>query len=87
MVEEGQDWKQVEMPPPDAAAPPAAPRAPEAATAPVVSPAAPSPVTPPKLATSGPLRLSPAARHILDTHGLEPKLATATGPRGLITKE
>ncbi|KAL3061795.1 hypothetical protein OYC64_009849 [Pagothenia borchgrevinki] len=87
MVEEGQDWKQVEMPPPDAAAPPAAPPAPEAATAPVVPPAAPSPVTPPKRATSGPLRLSPAARHILDTHGLEPKLATATGPRGLITKE
>ncbi|KAI4825685.1 hypothetical protein KUCAC02_021357 [Chaenocephalus aceratus] len=83
MVEEGQDWKQVEMPPPDAAAPPA----PEAAAAPVVPAAAPSPVTPPKRATSGPLRLSPAARHILDTHGLEPKLATATGPRGLITKE
>lgn len=33
------------------------------------------------------LRLSPAARHILDTHGLDPQLATATGPRGLITKE
>lgn len=50
MVEEGQDWKQVEMPPPDAAAPPA----PEAAAAPVVPAAAPSPVTPPKRATSGP---------------------------------
>uniref|UniRef100_A0A673GB43 Dihydrolipoamide acetyltransferase component of pyruvate dehydrogenase complex n=1 Tax=Sinocyclocheilus rhinocerous TaxID=307959 RepID=A0A673GB43_9TELE len=33
------------------------------------------------------LRLSPAARHILDTHGLDPHLAKATGPRGLITKE
>lgn len=33
------------------------------------------------------LRLSPAARHILNTHGLDPHLATATGPRGLITKE
>lgn len=33
------------------------------------------------------LRLSPAARHILDTHGIDPKLATPTGPRGLITKE
>ncbi|KAK5928264.1 hypothetical protein CgunFtcFv8_013339 [Champsocephalus gunnari] len=87
MVEEGQDWKQVEMPPPNAAAPPAAPPVPEAAAASVVPAAAPSPVTPPKRATSGPLRLSPAARHILDTHGLEPKLATATGPRGLITKE
>ncbi|XP_075998605.1 pyruvate dehydrogenase protein X component, mitochondrial [Genypterus blacodes] len=82
MVEEGQDWKQVEMPPPDAPAPSAPP---PAAAAPVAPPTAPSP--PPKLATQGPLRLSPAARHILDTHGLDPKLATPTGPRGLITKE
>ncbi|AWP08698.1 putative pyruvate dehydrogenase protein X component mitochondrial [Scophthalmus maximus] len=84
MVEEGQDWKQAEIPPPDAAAPSAAPPAKHAAAAPVVPPAAPSPPTP---ATSGPLRLSPAARNILDTHGLDPKLATPTGPRGLITKE
>ncbi|XP_062245779.1 pyruvate dehydrogenase protein X component, mitochondrial [Platichthys flesus] len=83
MVDEGQDWKQVEIPPPDAAAPPAT----QAAAAPVVAPAAPPPPPPPTPATSGPLRLSPAARHILDTHGLDPKLATATGPRGLITKE
>ncbi|XP_047452823.1 pyruvate dehydrogenase protein X component, mitochondrial [Mugil cephalus] len=83
MVEEGQDWKQVEIPPPDAAAPPAK----QAAAASAVAPAAPSPPPPPKPATSGPLRLSPAARHILGTHGLNPKLATATGPRGLITKE
>ncbi len=33
------------------------------------------------------LRLSPAARHILNTHGLDPHLVKATGPRGLITKE
>ncbi|CAB1420186.1 unnamed protein product [Pleuronectes platessa] len=83
MVDEGQDWKQVEIPPPVAAAPPAT----QAAAAPVVAPAAPPPPPPPTPATSGPLRLSPAARHILDTHGLDPKLATATGPRGLITKE
>uniref|UniRef100_A0A8C4EIQ1 Dihydrolipoamide acetyltransferase component of pyruvate dehydrogenase complex n=1 Tax=Dicentrarchus labrax TaxID=13489 RepID=A0A8C4EIQ1_DICLA len=69
MVEEGQDWKQVEIPPPEAAAPSAASPATHAAAAPVV------------------LRLSPAARHILDTNGLDPKLATPTGPRGLITKE
>lgn len=89
MVEEGQDWKQVEIPPPEAAAPSTAPPAPEAAAAPAVAPAAaPSqPSPPPPAATSGPLRLSPAARHILDTHGLNPKLATPTGPRGLITKE
>lgn len=49
MVEEGQDWKQVEIPPPEAAAP----SAPEAA-APTVPPAAPSAPPPPKPATSGP---------------------------------
>lgn len=42
MVEEGQDWKQVEIPPPDATAPPAAP---------VVSSGTPSPAPPPKPAT------------------------------------
>ncbi len=54
MVEEGQDWKQVEIPPPDAPAPSAAPPATHAAAAPVVPPAAPSPPLPPKPATSGP---------------------------------
>ncbi|KAA8590482.1 hypothetical protein FQN60_014416 [Etheostoma spectabile] len=87
MVEEGQDWKQVEIPAPDAAAPSASPPATDAAAAPVMPPPAAFPATPPKPVTSGPLRLSPAARHILDTHGIDPKLATPTGPRGLITKE
>ncbi|CAL1595474.1 unnamed protein product [Knipowitschia caucasica] len=77
MVEQGQDWKQVEIPPPQTA-PTETPAAPEA-------PAPEHPPTPKH--TSGPLRLSPAARHILDSHSLDPKLATATGPRGLITKE
>lgn len=57
MVEEGQDWKQVEIPPPDAAAPSAAPPATHADAAPVVPPTpptAPSPPPPPKPATSGP---------------------------------
>lgn len=49
MVEEGQDWKQVEIPPPEAAAP----SAPEAA-APAVPSAAPSAPPPPRPATSGP---------------------------------
>ncbi|KAG7260375.1 hypothetical protein CRUP_014073 [Coryphaenoides rupestris] len=39
------------------------------------------------MGTGNRLRLSPAARHILDTHGMDPRLATPTGPRGLITKE
>lgn len=50
MVEEGQDWKQVEIPPLEAAAPPAAPET--AATA--VPPAAPVAPPPPKPTTSGP---------------------------------
>nr|XP_020470880.1 pyruvate dehydrogenase protein X component, mitochondrial isoform X2 [Monopterus albus] len=83
MVEEGQDWKQVEIPPPDAAPPTVT----QVAAAPVAHSAAPSSPPPPKPHTSGLLRLSPAARHILDTHGVDPKLATPTGPRGLITKE
>uniref|UniRef100_A0A3B4DG02 Dihydrolipoamide acetyltransferase component of pyruvate dehydrogenase complex n=1 Tax=Pygocentrus nattereri TaxID=42514 RepID=A0A3B4DG02_PYGNA len=60
-----------------------APSPPPAAAPPSAAPVAP----PPRAAPAGPLRLSPAARHILDTHGLDPHLATATGPRGLITKE
>uniref|UniRef100_A0AAY5EAQ7 Dihydrolipoamide acetyltransferase component of pyruvate dehydrogenase complex n=1 Tax=Electrophorus electricus TaxID=8005 RepID=A0AAY5EAQ7_ELEEL len=74
MVEEGQDWKQVDIPP--------------------LASSRPAPTTPPptaappfRAAPPAPLRLSPAARHILDTHGLEPHLAMSTGPRGLITKE
>lgn len=50
MVEEGQDWKQVEIPPPEAAAAPSAPET--AATA--VPPAAPVAPPPPKPTTSGP---------------------------------
>lgn len=54
MVEEGQDWKQVEIPPPEAPAPSAAPPATQSAAAPVAPPAAPAPPPPPKPATSGP---------------------------------
>uniref|UniRef100_A0AAR2JIX4 Dihydrolipoamide acetyltransferase component of pyruvate dehydrogenase complex n=1 Tax=Pygocentrus nattereri TaxID=42514 RepID=A0AAR2JIX4_PYGNA len=91
MVEEGEDWKQVEIPSLVSSQP--APSPPPAAAPPSAAPVAP----PPRAAPAGPyvfhsemyklLRLSPAARHILDTHGLDPHLATATGPRGLITKE
>ncbi|XP_037539100.1 pyruvate dehydrogenase protein X component, mitochondrial [Nematolebias whitei] len=80
MVEEGQDWKQIEIPPPDAGA------VSPAGSPSVLTSSAPSTSLPPK-PKSGPLRLSPAARHILDTHGVDPKLATPTGPRGLVTKE
>ncbi|XP_005170791.2 pyruvate dehydrogenase protein X component, mitochondrial isoform X1 [Danio rerio] len=76
MVSEGEDWKQVEIP----------------ALEPVTPPTAALPTAAPPTAGSAPpalrqLRLSPAARHILDTHGLDPHQATASGPRGIITKE
>nr|XP_023697980.1 pyruvate dehydrogenase protein X component, mitochondrial [Paramormyrops kingsleyae] len=85
MVEEGQDWKQVEIPAAEAATP--SPPAPGPAPAPAALPLHPAPRPPPAAKSSGPPRLSPAARHILDTHGLDPQMATPTGPRGLITKE
>uniref|UniRef100_A0A8C7F159 Dihydrolipoamide acetyltransferase component of pyruvate dehydrogenase complex n=1 Tax=Oncorhynchus kisutch TaxID=8019 RepID=A0A8C7F159_ONCKI len=70
MVEEGEDWKTVEIPPPVAAT-----------QINFVSVCLSVLSSPPRL------RLSPAARHILDTHGLDPQLATPTGHRGIITKE
>ncbi|XP_077452378.1 pyruvate dehydrogenase protein X component, mitochondrial [Stigmatopora argus] len=82
MVEEGQDWTKAEILP-QSAPPPTLPTT----VATDVFPAAPSPPSPPKTVPMELLRLSPAARHILDTHGVDPKLATPTGPRGLITKE
>uniref|UniRef100_A0A672KU87 Dihydrolipoamide acetyltransferase component of pyruvate dehydrogenase complex n=1 Tax=Sinocyclocheilus grahami TaxID=75366 RepID=A0A672KU87_SINGR len=86
MVSEGEDWTRVEIPALEAVTLTTAP--PTAA-----DPAPPLTTTPsaPKQSVSANrcclLRLSPAARHILDTHGLDPHLAKATGPRGLITKE
>ncbi|XP_061678641.1 pyruvate dehydrogenase protein X component, mitochondrial [Syngnathoides biaculeatus] len=79
MVEEGQDWTQVEIPPPSTPPPTL-----HETVASVLPPAFSSSL---KNVPAGLLRLSPAARHILDTHGIDPKLATPSGPRGLITKE
>ncbi|XP_066524340.1 pyruvate dehydrogenase protein X component, mitochondrial [Hoplias malabaricus] len=82
MVEEGEDYKQVEIP--TVVSSESSPSPPQpTVTHPTAAPEAP----PPRATPPGQLRLSPAARHILDTHGLDPHLATATGPRGLITKE
>ncbi|XP_060117190.1 pyruvate dehydrogenase protein X component, mitochondrial [Heteronotia binoei] len=81
LVEEGEDWKQVEIPSDMADAPSLSP----AAAAP--SPAVVSPV--PKKIEPGKLhfRLSPAARNILETHGLDASHCTPSGPRGIFTKE
>ncbi|KAM9555022.1 pyruvate dehydrogenase protein X component, mitochondrial isoform 1-T1 [Guaruba guarouba] len=85
LVEEGQDWKQVEIPA-DGGAPPSAPPAPALTS----SPAGPSVSAPPKLEHHPgklPVRLSPAARIILETHGLDTTNLIPTGPRGIFTKE
>ncbi|XP_021257777.1 pyruvate dehydrogenase protein X component, mitochondrial isoform X1 [Numida meleagris] len=86
LVEEGQDWKQVEIPAdandPSSLAPPAA-----AVTS---TPAGPSVSAPPKVEHQpGKLqfRLSPAARNIVETHGLDPSSILPSGPRGIFTKE
>ncbi|KAJ8249063.1 hypothetical protein GJAV_G00230780 [Gymnothorax javanicus] len=86
MVEEGEDWKRVEIPAAEVA-PPAGPTSPAVAPPPDPAAAPPTQAVHSAAASGGELRLSPAARHILDTHGLDPNLATPTGPRGLITKE
>ncbi|XP_060032593.1 pyruvate dehydrogenase protein X component, mitochondrial isoform X2 [Erinaceus europaeus] len=83
LVEEGEDWKHVEIPQ-DMGPPPAS------------QPSVPGPLpevqisTPVKMeSTVGKLqfRLSPAARNILEKHSLDSSQGTATGPRGIFTKE
>ncbi|XP_054827144.1 pyruvate dehydrogenase protein X component, mitochondrial isoform X2 [Eublepharis macularius] len=85
LVEEGQDWKQVEIPSDTTDAPSLSPQA--AVTAP--SPAFVSPL--PKKVEHLPgklqFRLSPAARNILETHQLDASNSTPSGPRGIFTKE
>ncbi|XP_061318845.1 pyruvate dehydrogenase protein X component, mitochondrial isoform X1 [Pezoporus flaviventris] len=86
LVEEGQDWKQVEIPADGGALSSLAPPAPALTS----SPAGPSVSAPPKLEHQPgkfPVRLSPAARFILETHGLDTTNLTPTGPRGIFTKE
>ncbi|XP_004369845.1 pyruvate dehydrogenase protein X component, mitochondrial isoform X1 [Trichechus manatus latirostris] len=84
MVEEGEDWKHVEIPkdvgPPSPAAKPSVPHPP---------PEPPISIPVQKEHTPGKLqfRVSPAARNILDKHALDASEGTATGPRGIFTKE
>lgn len=86
LVEEGQDWKQVEIPADGSDPSSLAPSAHVLTT----TRADPSVSAPPKLEHQpGKLqvRLSPAARNILETHGLDPSNTTPSGPRGIFTKE
>ncbi|NWW53691.1 ODPX protein, partial [Pedionomus torquatus] len=85
LVEEGQDWKQVEIPADVSDTSPTVP-------APVLTstPAGPSVSAPPKLEHEPgklQIRLSPAARNILEKHGLDASNITPSGPRGIFTKE
>ncbi|XP_020638475.3 pyruvate dehydrogenase protein X component, mitochondrial isoform X1 [Pogona vitticeps] len=84
LVEEGQDWKQVEIPSdiseaPSLSVPAAAKTTPTA----VVSSVHKTELHPGKLQ----FRLSPAARNILESHGLDASHCTPSGPRGIFTKE
>ncbi|XP_073514231.1 pyruvate dehydrogenase protein X component, mitochondrial [Phyllobates terribilis] len=81
LVDEGQDWTQVEIP--SAQSPPPASATTAAATTDVTIKPQKTPTQPGKLR----LRMSPAARHILDTHGIDSKTVVPSGPRGIITKE
>ncbi|XP_010136518.1 PREDICTED: pyruvate dehydrogenase protein X component-like, partial [Buceros rhinoceros silvestris] len=86
LVEEGQDWKQVEIPPDSSDPSSLAPPAPAVSSAPAAAPVS----APPKLEHQPgkfQFRLSPAARNILETHGLDPSNVTPSGPRGIFTKE
>ncbi|XP_078271188.1 pyruvate dehydrogenase protein X component, mitochondrial [Rhinoraja longicauda] len=79
LVAEGEDWKQVEMPTPVHTSSPAQ-------TAPAAVPISFSSKVQ-HSAGKGEVRLSPAARQIVQTHGLDPGSTPPTGPRGIFTKE
>ncbi|XP_006864953.1 PREDICTED: pyruvate dehydrogenase protein X component, mitochondrial isoform X1 [Chrysochloris asiatica] len=85
MVEEGEDWKHVEIPKDTGPAPSpvAKPSVPHHPPEPQVSVPVKREHTPGKLQ----FRLSPAARNILDKHALDASQGRATGPRGIFTKE
>ncbi|XP_021567150.1 pyruvate dehydrogenase protein X component, mitochondrial [Carlito syrichta] len=84
MVEEGGDWKHVEIPkdvgpPPPASAPSVPCPSPEPQTS--------VPVKKEHIPRTLQFRLSPAARNLLEKHALDASQGTATGPRGIFTKE
>ncbi|XP_036619794.1 pyruvate dehydrogenase protein X component, mitochondrial [Trichosurus vulpecula] len=84
MVEEGADWKQVEIPKDVSPQPPPASPAPAPPVAKAVVPASATKAPP---AGKMLLRLSPAARNILETNDIDASQGTPTGPRGIFTKE
>ncbi|XP_038187550.1 pyruvate dehydrogenase protein X component, mitochondrial [Arvicola amphibius] len=85
MVEEGEDWKQVEIPK-DVGAPPQVSK-PAVPPQPSPQPQMSSPARKEHTVGTPRFRLSPAARNILEKHSLDASQGTATGPRGIFTKE
>ncbi|CAO2579731.1 Pyruvate dehydrogenase protein X component, mitochondrial [Lemmus lemmus] len=85
MVEEGEDWKHVEIPK-DVGAPPPVSK-PAVPPQPSPQPQMSSPARKEHTVGTPRFRLSPAARNILEKHSLDASQGTATGPRGIFTKE
>ncbi|XP_060015405.1 pyruvate dehydrogenase protein X component, mitochondrial isoform X3 [Lagenorhynchus albirostris] len=84
LVEEGEDWKHVEIPKDIGPSSPASkPSVPCPSPEPQISTPVKKEHTPGKLQ----FRLSPAARNILEKHALDANQGTATGPRGIFTKD
>ncbi|KAL1786794.1 pyruvate dehydrogenase protein X component, mitochondrial [Sigmodon hispidus] len=86
MVEEGEDWKHVEIPK-DVGAPPPVSKAAGPPPQPSPQPQISSPARKEHAVGTPRFRLSPAARNILEKHSLDASQGTATGPRGVFTKE
>lgn len=82
VVEEGQDWKNVDVPAGEDAAPPATPSAASAATAAPKATQAEQPVGSHAKATM----VGPAVKHLLDTYGLKADDVPATGPHNVLLK-
>ncbi|XP_057636910.1 pyruvate dehydrogenase protein X component, mitochondrial [Chionomys nivalis] len=85
MVEEGEDWKHVEIPKDVGASSPVS--KPAVPPQPSPQPQMSSPARKEHTAGTPRFRLSPAARNILEKHSLDASQGTATGPRGIFTKE
>ncbi|XP_045871273.1 pyruvate dehydrogenase protein X component, mitochondrial [Meles meles] len=84
LVEEGEDWKHVEIPkdvgPPSPASKPSVP-------CPPPEPQISHPVKKEHTLEKLQFRLSPAARNIMEKHAMDASQGIATGPRGIFTKE
>ncbi|XP_026562944.1 pyruvate dehydrogenase protein X component, mitochondrial isoform X2 [Pseudonaja textilis] len=81
LVEEGQDWKQVDIPSVIIDTPS------ESVTSTASSPTLPLAHKVEEHPGKERFRLSPAARNILETHGLDASHCKPSGPRGIFTKE